>query len=385
MERKEFAKLGVIGSEKILEFGPSYNPMYKKKDGYNVEIVDHSSQESLASKGYTSEQGAKEIEQVDYVCSSNYYDFITSNGGGNYDVIAASHFIEHTTDIIAYLKDVSKLINPQGIVKLVIPDKRYEFDCFKELTSIRTVIDNHIYRKGQTKHSIGAIIDSKFTSVQFKATPSDSFIPNSAPLFGELLEFGCDSEEFLSNIHKLVDEYDELGYVDTHAWALTPKSFELLIFQLNILGYTDLIIDFLYVEKNNLQFFVQLKKGRYQFDPLYMKRLYIDHKREELEAFELFETVDNWSRHNMYIYVYGCGKGAGIFTSILDAMNIEIKGYVVSDGKRLEDTYKGHIVYEISEITDIKNETAFVISVLNNSVKEEIESDLIKNGYRNFI
>ena len=41
MNKEEFAINGVDkASTKILEFGPFYCPMYKKIDGYNVEIVD---------------------------------------------------------------------------------------------------------------------------------------------------------------------------------------------------------------------------------------------------------------------------------------------------------------------------------------------------------
>ena len=50
MDRRQFIRLGVDKKKKILEIGPSRNPMYPKREGYLTHIVDHESKEGLQKK-----------------------------------------------------------------------------------------------------------------------------------------------------------------------------------------------------------------------------------------------------------------------------------------------------------------------------------------------
>ena len=69
-----------------LEIGPSYNPVARKSYGYNVEILDRASTETLR-KTYPN----TDIEEVDYVTGgSSMADVVPHRG--KYDYIIASHY-----------------------------------------------------------------------------------------------------------------------------------------------------------------------------------------------------------------------------------------------------------------------------------------------------
>lgn len=132
--RKKFLYNNFSKKSDILEIGASVSPIYPKSEGYNTEIADYLDEIQLREK-YPSK--AEKIEKVDYICSRHYSDTIRKYKF--YDIIAASHVIEHVADLIEFLNDCSKLLKDNGKVKFIIPDKRYEFDYFKEETSIRNV------------------------------------------------------------------------------------------------------------------------------------------------------------------------------------------------------------------------------------------------------
>ena len=62
---------------------------------------------------------------------------------GTFDAFVASHVIEHTPDLIAFLDSAAALLKPEGVVVLAVPDKRYCFDYFQPLTTTGQIIESH--------------------------------------------------------------------------------------------------------------------------------------------------------------------------------------------------------------------------------------------------
>ena len=140
MTREEFSLLHINNRDcRILEIAPSFNPMYPRADGWNTEIIDYLDTDSLIEwyKGRS-----EKIEKVDYVCSRDYAKTVGKKKW--YDIVAASHVIEHSIDLIGFLNDCDQMLSDDGIIKLVIPDKRYICDCFKDITSTRVAVDEYI-------------------------------------------------------------------------------------------------------------------------------------------------------------------------------------------------------------------------------------------------
>src|SRR5262245_58047344 len=113
-------------SMQILEIGPSYNPVAPKWDGWNVKSIDHLSREALIEK-YRGHAGVDVscIEDVDFVWTDgDLSSAVPEELHGTFDALIASHVIEHAPDLLAFLGSIARLLKPQGVVALAIPDKR---------------------------------------------------------------------------------------------------------------------------------------------------------------------------------------------------------------------------------------------------------------------
>ena len=113
--REEFFYSNVTKDTKILEFAPYFNPIFPKREGYKVDIIDAFNKEQLIEKAKRDPMitDYSKIDDVDYVCTHNYAEYIGKSKF--YDLIVASHMIEHTTDIIDYLKNCSSLLKDGGL------------------------------------------------------------------------------------------------------------------------------------------------------------------------------------------------------------------------------------------------------------------------------
>ncbi len=117
--------LSLINTQGVgLEIGPGFNPLVPKSQGYRVETLDHATREDLAAK-YANAPGVdvSRIEVVDHV-STGASVFDAVGKPAHYDYIVASHVIEHTTDMLGFLKDCQRVLKPDGVLALAVPDKR---------------------------------------------------------------------------------------------------------------------------------------------------------------------------------------------------------------------------------------------------------------------
>lgn len=366
--RKLFACRDVDKDSLILEIGPLCFPMYPKSDGFNVEIADYLSGEELRQK-YKDSIGydADKIEEVDFVVARHYASSIGKKG--YYDVIAASHLIEHVVDIIEFINDCSTLLKNDGKIKLVIPDKRYEFDYFREEVSIRTVIDNHYYRTSANNHSIGTRIDTLLNSVHVKG--NGTYVPNSGIYFDKDMMFSWDdNNDWLDDMVLSIKEYSDDKYCNMHSGVFTPKSFEILIYQLNILGYIDFKIDEIITEKNSIEFYVTLKRGKEKFEGKHLAELQIQHKKEMFESFSNYEELMKAVLAKKRLFIYGTGKASDRIVRFLELLQVTYEGHIVSNGHKDKEYCHEHKIYELADIE--KEQDVCVLLGVSVQFREEV-------------
>lgn len=230
-----------------IEIGPSYNPIAPKRKGYNVHIIDHLNQEQLIDKYKNHPVNTKFIEEVDFIWEGNSYASIIGKKN-HYDWIIASHVIEHTPDLINFLSDCSILLKEDGILSLAIPDKRYCFDHFRPISSISSIIDNHLLKK--TTHTPGTILEFTLNYVHKNGEGAWSSATDGEYEFISSLQDG-------QNMMNAATDSSE--YIDAHAWCFVPHSFRLLIHDLYNLGMISLQeIDFF--PTNGCEFYLTLGK-----------------------------------------------------------------------------------------------------------------------------
>ena len=234
---------------KGLEIGPSFNPVLPKASGYDIETLDHATKDELIKKYTAHNVPIHNIEDVDYIWhGGSYTDAIGKNSV--FDYIIASHVIEHTTDIIGFFHDCMHLLKPDGILSLVIPDKRRCFDFFRPVSTVANAINSYLTKPN--RHDLG--------------TTCEHFL-NAAAVDGSIA-FGLADTADMALVHN----YDEVNsiinvyntspeYIDIHHWVFTKASFELLIYDLQYLGYLPVMRIAHTFDTEGIEFFVSIQKS----------------------------------------------------------------------------------------------------------------------------
>lgn len=258
-----------------IEIGPSYRPICPKRDGWKVHTVDHATREELREKykelRETEPLLHASIEEVDFIWKGgSLTDLLKSNGIDKVDFIVASHVIEHMPCLLSFLHSLEELVAKNGVVSLAIPDKRREYDFLKPLSTAGDVLD--VYRYERSRHSIRTAYLAYFYECRYLTSPIWH-----KPVHIHDISLARPFDE----ARKLLDECDlaeTSPYTDFHAWVFTPSSFELMLMELNYLGYTKLaLLDI--SDTVNYEFFVTLKPGismQKRWKPEYLDQRRID-------------------------------------------------------------------------------------------------------------
>jgi O-antigen biosynthesis protein len=253
MSRVEMLLGNLDRSARIVEVGPSYNPIAPKGNGWNTITVDHATRGELIEK-YRGHPGVEvnQIEEVDFVWTTgSIADAVPSDLHGTFDALIASHVIEHTTDLVGFLDAAATLLAESGIVILAVPDKRYCFDYFRPLATTGDVLDAHTSRR--SRHTRRQV----FNHHAYVVTNGGAIAWGQSPV----REF-CFSHsiEEAAAMCASVSEDPASPYVDTHAWQFTPASFELLLLELARLRETDWLVDRI-TPATGCEFFAWLRRG----------------------------------------------------------------------------------------------------------------------------
>jgi predicted SAM-dependent methyltransferase len=207
-----------------VEVGPSVNPIAPKKNGYNVQIIDHMNREQLTEKYRDHHVNLENIEDVDFVWQGESYSELTGKRN-YYDWIIASHVIEHAPDLIAFLNDCASILKDDGVLSLAIPDKRYCFDHYRPISGLSQIIDRHFEKK--LTHTPGSVAEY-FLNIVTK----EGCIAWDVNTTGEY----CLNHSIEDAIQAMSLVLKEGSNLDIHAWCFTPHSFRLIIYDLFCLG-----------------------------------------------------------------------------------------------------------------------------------------------------
>jgi len=240
--RRAYALSGLNLDGLGLEVGPSHSPLVPKGSGIRVETLDHLDKAALIEK-YKARLDTTLIDDVDHVWSGESYPDLL--GEARYDWVIASHVIEHVPDFVGFLNDCRDILKPDGVLSLVVPDKRYCFDHYRPLTGLGQMIDAHLEKR--TKPTPGSAVEMVMYVSRLNGLPDwtaeDPGVPNLfLPTF-----IGADVLQ-----RTMAGEY-----YDCHSWCFTPSSFRLILEDLNILGLTTMR-EAAFRPSVGMEFYVQL-------------------------------------------------------------------------------------------------------------------------------
>jgi hypothetical protein len=122
-------------------------------------------------------------------------------------------------------------LKPDGVLSLIVPDKRYCFDAVSPVTTTGEILDAAEQRRRQP--SPGKVFDHFANAVR-----CDGAIAWSPQKQGSL--------EYVHDWQTAVDYWQRArtgtDYIDVHSWRFTPDSFRLVLNDLRSLGLTELTI-----------------------------------------------------------------------------------------------------------------------------------------------
>ncbi len=256
LSRNEKLLYRIDRSAKILEIGPSYNPVAPKAEGWNCFFIDHEDQSNLREKYKSAGVNIDCIEPVDFIWRDGpLEEVIPQEHIGTFDACIASHVIEHFPNPVQVLQSLQRILKPEGLLSLAVPDKRYCFDYFKPLSMTGDLLYANFLKA--TRHSR----PTAFNFVAYYCTNEGLVAWLKKDVTELKLVHSLDEAKKHFEQHS---ESPEHPYVDHHAWHYTPSSFRLVILELNALDVVDWTED-VFFPSVGFEFFVTLKRGKARF------------------------------------------------------------------------------------------------------------------------
>jgi hypothetical protein len=188
-----------------------------------------------------------QIEEVDFVWNGEPLRDLVG-GPDRYDWIIASHVVEHLPDPLGFLHGCREVLRPEGVVSLIIPDKRYCFDHFRPHTTTGEILD--AFEQRRSRPTAGSVFDFWVNCVTLEGRGSWS-VNTVDGVFRSVFSF----EEARNSWERA-----KQGYEDAHIWCFSPASFRLILQDLRSLGLMgfDTIHEY---ETTGNEFFVTLGRG----------------------------------------------------------------------------------------------------------------------------
>jgi SAM-dependent methyltransferase len=80
-------------------------------------------------------------------CRADYYGHAAALPfhSNSLDYVASSHVLEHVANPLAALAEWYRVLRPDGIVYLVVPDRRHTWDHTRQLTPVEHMVDDFIH------------------------------------------------------------------------------------------------------------------------------------------------------------------------------------------------------------------------------------------------
>lgn len=124
-----------------LEIGALHNPMPIDRNQASVRYVDVMSLEE--QRRHYPELANYPLVTPDIVSAADALPMVDA---GSQDFIIANHLLEHVADPIGALEEWYRLLRPDGILFLALPDKRRTFDKDRPRTTLAHLIADHVDR-----------------------------------------------------------------------------------------------------------------------------------------------------------------------------------------------------------------------------------------------
>jgi SAM-dependent methyltransferase len=243
-----------------VEIGPFFNPIAPRRAGYNVVTVDRADMPTLIERA-TKIAGLPpdmigNIEHVDIVLADgeSFADACLARRPEGYAYLVGSHSLEHIPDLLGFFEEADRLLTPAGVITFAVPDLRYCFDFFKPHSTTGQVLRAHRERRG--RHEPETLFDAIALNASRDGAGAWLRDPFAMPRVETDLRHAFDEYNFV--FAEAADPH--APYRDAHCWFFTPAVFELIVFDLNVLGCIPFVVTGL-EENPGSEFIAHMARG----------------------------------------------------------------------------------------------------------------------------
>lgn len=262
-----------------LEIGPLHNPRVHK-DEANVRYLDHASAEELRAKYANNPDAAPHagaLVDVDYVWSPGRDLRQVIGDWWPVDYVVASHVFEHIANPIAWLQQIEDCLTDDGVLSLVIPDKRFCFDARRSETTLAQLVD--LYLRDIDVTTFQQIFDHESNYLNSMTTEAlwSGQDPHRCARRSDVEDARIFAYE------RCLTQKSTGEYMDVHATVVTPGSFVELVGDVAEMGLTRFeIAEIFPTDRGSYEFFVTLvKRPVARADAAWVRRA-----RAKVRAFE---------------------------------------------------------------------------------------------------
>jgi SAM-dependent methyltransferase len=276
-----------VSSMRGLEIGALNHPRVRREQG-QIFYVDHYSTEELRERYLANEMMRTQLDtivDVDFVIRDGKSLADAVGGTAPFDYVIGSHLIEHVPNPIGWLHEVASILERGGILSLVVPDRRFTFDCNRVETQMRDWIDWHfrdlqvptytqVYDFFANVVTIDGMVD---TAGLWAGTVSYADVRRADVADADVAAF------------EICTQHRNAGrYIDVHGAVYTPVSFLALLEITTRLGLLDFeLAHFESTAVDQLEFFVSLRRVASPADGIAVRadafRRCIEHERRRMQ------------------------------------------------------------------------------------------------------
>ena len=226
-----------------IEFGPLHDPIIDSSHK-GVIYIDHADTSQLQEK-YRNDPNVdtREIVNIDFVYLGKDLSQ-TINETHSLDYAVSSHVGEHIPDFIGWLRDIHSVLNAEGKLVIVLPDKRYCWDIHRKRSTGKEMMAAN--KKSLKRPNLKMIWNGKFKAVSrdgkitwytfdnLSKQPQYSKVRSMKEIFASLLKYFLKGE-----------------YLDVHCWVFSADTFPILIDELRARDLCDFTLENVFGPEGN--------------------------------------------------------------------------------------------------------------------------------------
>ena len=258
-DRKAYMRAGIediiAHDGLLLEIAPLHSPLLPP-DYRGYRSVDVADRVGLLEKYKGHGLNESMIREPSYIWAGEHYKELV--GSETFDLVVASHVLEHVPDLVGFLNDIEEILSPSGELRVIFPDHRYCFDWSRQPSRLSDIIAATIEKR--KKPTLADVYDY-FALVHtggVRNNPAEHWQTAEREQRRVVTPDDRWHKEAMAKASSSVE-----NYVDIHVWRFEPNIFYRYMSFLSHSGLINLeLVNVVPTQPNNFEIFATFRRIR---------------------------------------------------------------------------------------------------------------------------